>query len=184
MTLALPFTGQAVTLDLGEAEDIHPTEKAPVGQRLAAIALAKTYGQSVPFQGPDFDSARFADGKAVVSFSNTAGGLVEQHLPEKHALSKIPPRYAPLVRNSPNSQLEGFELFGEDGVWHWADARINGSQVVVSSAAVSSPLAVRYAWADNPTANLWGKNGFPAGPFRTEISAVSATTPIPNPHHE
>ncbi len=184
MTLALPFTGQAVTLDLGEAEDIHPTEKAPVGQRLAAIALAKTYGQSVPFQGPDFDSARFADGKAVVSFSNTAGGLVEQHLPEKHALSKIPPRYAPLVRNSPNSQLEGFELFGEDGVWHWADARINGSQVVVSSAAVSSPLAVRHAWADNPTANLWGKNGFPAGPFRTEISAVSATTPIPNPHHE
>ena len=177
MTLALPFTGQAVTLDLGEAEDIHPTEKAPVGQRLAAIALAKTYGHPVPYQGPVFESAHFADGKAVLSFSDTAGGLAAKPLPEKHALSKIPPKYEPLVRNSPDSELEGFELAGEDGVWHWANARIDGSQVVVSSAAVSLPLAVRYAWADNPTANLWGKNDLPAGPFRTEIAAMSAPGP-------
>ena len=185
MTLAVPFTGQAVTLDLGEAEDIHPTEKAPVGRRLAAVALAKTYGQAVPFQGPVFESAHFEEAKAVLSFSDIAGGLFAQVIPEKHALSKIPPRYAPLVRNSPNSELEGFELAGEDGVWHWADARINDSQVVVSSAAVRLPRAVRYAWADNPTANLWGKNGFPAGPFRTEASFTSAPSPtpkkIPNP---
>jgi sialate O-acetylesterase len=179
MTLAVPFTGQAVTLDLGEAEDIHPTEKAPVGRRLAAVALAKTYGQAVPFQGPVFESARFEEAKAVLSFSDIAGGLFAQVIPEKHALSKIPPRYAPLVRNSPNSELEGFELAGEDGVWHWADARINDSQVVVSSAAVPLPRAVRYAWADNPTANLWGKNGFPAGPFRTEASFTSAPSPTP-----
>ena len=179
MTLALPSTGQAVTLDLGEAEDIHPTEKAPVGRRLAAVALAKTYAQAVPFQGPVFESARFEKAKAVLSFSDIAGGLFAQVIPEKHALSKIPPRYAPLVRNSPNSELEGFELAGEDGVWHWADARINGSQVVVSSAAVPLPRAVRYAWADNPTANLWGKNGFPAGPFRTEASFTSAPSPTP-----
>jgi sialate O-acetylesterase len=185
MTLALPSTGQAVTLDLGEAQDIHPTEKAPVGRRLAAVALAKTYGQAVPFQGPVFESARFEKAKAVLSFSDIAGGLFAQLIPEKHALSKMPPRYAPLVRNSPNSELEGFELAGEDGVWHWADARIDGSQVVVSSAAVPLPRAVRYAWADNPTANLWGKNGFPAGPFRTEASFTSAPSPtpkkIPNP---
>ncbi len=177
MTLALPFTGQAVTLDLGEAEDIHPTEKAPVGQRLAAIALAKTYGHPVPYQGPVFESARFVDGKAILSFSDTTGGLAAKALPEKHALSKIPLKYEPLVRNSPDSELEGFELAGEDGVWYWADARIDGSQVVVSSPGVPSPLAVRYAWADNPTANLWGKNDLPAGPFRTEITTMSAPGP-------
>ncbi len=175
MTLALPFTGQAVTLDLGEAEDIHPTEKAPVGHRLAAIALARTYGKPGPCQGPVFDSVRFVDGTAVLSFSDTAGGLLAKPLPEKHALSKIPPRYVPLMRNSPDSELEGFELAGEDGVWHWADARIDASQVVVSSAAVSSPRAVRYAWADNPTGNLWGRNGFPAGPFRAEAPSDTAS---------
>ena len=179
MTLALPFTGQAITLDLGEAEDIHAAEKAPVGERLAAIALAKTYGRPVPYQGPVFESVRFGDGKAVLSFSDTAGGLSAKPLPEKHALSKKPPKYAPLVRNSPNSELEGFELAGKDGVWHWADARIEGSQIVVSSAAVSSPSAVRYAWADNPTGNLWGKNGLPAGPFRTETPSETASGAIP-----
>jgi len=181
MTLSLPHTGQAVTLDLGEAEDIHPSEKAPVGHRLAAIALAKTYGREVPHQGPVFESAEFADGKAVLSFSDIAGGLSAEPLPEKHALSKIPPKYEPLVRNSPDSELEGFELAGEDGAWHWADARIDGSRVVVTSPAVTSPLAVRYAWADNPTGNLWGKNGFPAGPFRTELPATSAATPTATP---
>ena len=179
MTLALPFTGQAVTLDLGEAEDIHAAEKAPVGERLAAIALAKTYGQKVPYQGPVFESARFGDGKAVLSFSDTAGGLSAKPVPDKHALTKNPPKYVPLVRNSPNSELEGFELVGDDGVWHWADARIDGSQVVVTSAAVSSPRAARYAWADNPTGNLWGKNGFPAGPFRTEGPATKAPSTTP-----
>ncbi len=181
MTLALPFTGQAVTLDLGEAEDIHPTEKAPVGHRLAAIALAKTYGQPVPYQGPVFESARFVDGKAALSFSDTGGGLSAKPLPEKHALSKIPPKYEPLVRNSPDSELEGFELAGEDGIWHWADGRINGSQILVSSAAVPSPRAVRYAWADNPTGNLWGKNGLPAGPFRAEAPPGTSSGPIPTP---
>ena len=177
MALALPLTGQAVALDLGEADDLHPSEKAPVGERLAAIALAKTYGRQVPYQGPVFESAQFADGKAVLSFSDTAGGLSAKSVPEKHALSKIPAKYAPLVRNSPNSELEGFELAGEDGLWHWADARIEGSQVVVTAADVSSPRAVRYAWADNPTGNLWGKNGFPAAPFRTEGPATSAPSP-------
>ncbi len=179
MTLALPFTGQAVTLDLGEAEDIHPTEKAPVGQRLAALALAKTYGHPVPYQGPVFESAHFGDGKAVLSFSDTAGGLVARPLSDQHALSKIPPKYAQLVRNSPDSELEGFELAGEDGVWYWADAQIDGVQVVVSSPRVPSPLAVRYAWANNPTANLWGKNELPAGPFRTQISPTHAPGSTP-----
>lgn len=179
MTLALPFTGQAVILDLGETDDIHPTEKAPVGQRLAAIALAKTYGKPIPYQGPVFKSAHFVDGNAVLSFSDTAGGLSGKPLPEKYSLSKIPPKYETLVRNSPNSELEGFELAGKDGVWHWADARIEGLQIMVSSADVSSPSAVRYAWADNPTGNLWGKNGLPAGPFRTETPSETASGAIP-----
>jgi sialate O-acetylesterase len=102
-------------------------------------------------------------------------GLSAKPLPEKHALSKLPPKYEPLLRNSPNSELEGFELAGKDGVWHWADARIEGSQIVVSSAAVSSPLAVRYAWADNPSGNLWGNNGLPAGPFRAEAPSETAS---------
>ena len=166
--LALPNTGQAVLIDLGESEDIHPRNKKEAGERLAAIALARDYGRDVPFSGPVFQSASFDSGRAVLRFDHTDGGLVAKPLPETFDVASEIRKTAPLVRNSPGSELEGFAVCGEDGKWFWAEARIKGDTVVVSSASVPSPTAVRYAWADNPTCNLYNGAGFPAAPFRTD----------------
>lgn len=168
LALSLPATGQAVTIDVGEAADIHPRNKSVPGQRLADIALAKVYGREAPTSGPVFSSATFDKGRAIVSFSDHGGGLVAAPVPETHILTSVPPVTAPLIRNSPNSQLEGFAVCGADRVWHWADAMIDGDTVVAWSTAVPEPIAVRYAWAGNPTANLQGQNKLPAVPFRSD----------------
>lgn len=168
MTLSLPRTGQALTLDVGEAGDIHPRNKEVPGRRLADIALAEVYGRDRPVRGPTFGSVTLGEGKAVVRFADTAGGLTAAPVPETHFITSMPHKTAPLVRNSPNSQLEGFAICGPDRAWHWADASIDGDTVVVWSTRVPDPVAVRYAWADNPTANLRGRNGLPSTPFRTD----------------
>lgn len=167
-TLAVPHTGQALTLDAGEAADIHPRNKAVPGKRLADIALAKVYGRAKPVSGPAFAGVSFSEGKALVRFRETGGGLQARPVPETHILTSMPRQTEPLVRNSPNSPLEGFAICGADGVWQWADAVIAGDTVVVWNPQVPEPVAVRYAWADNPTANLFGENGLPAVPFRTD----------------
>jgi sialate O-acetylesterase len=167
-TLALPRTGQAVTCDVGEAGDIHPRNKAVPGRRLADIALAEVYGKDTPVSGPVYKGATFGKGKAVVHFADTAGGLVTMPVPATQVIKSIPSEKAPLLRNSPDSQLEGFAICGADRVWKWADACIDGETVVVWNPLVPAPVAVRYAWADNPTFNLYGKNGLPAVPFRTD----------------
>ncbi len=166
--LAFRATGQAVLLDIGEAKDIHPQNKKDVGNRLALLALANDYKKDVPTSGPVFDSVRFEAGKAVVRFRNIEGGLVAEHLPETYDVQTASNETAPLVRNSPASPLEGFSICGADKVWHWADARIDRDTVIVSSPAVAEPVAVRYAWADNPTGNLSNGSGLPAPPFRTD----------------
>lgn len=167
-TLAVAHTGQALTLDVGEAGDIHPRNKEVPGRRLVGLALEEVYGRERQVRGPTFGSVAFGGGKAVVRFEDTAGGLEAAPVPEIHLVSSMPYVTAPLVRNSPNSPLEGFAICGPDRVWHWADAVIDGDTVVVWNAEVPEPVAVRYAWADNPTANLWGKIGLPAVPFRTD----------------
>ena len=167
-TLAVPHTGQALTIDVGEVGDIHPRNKEAPGRRLAANALAKVYGKNRPVSGPSFAGVTFGGGKAVVRFDNTGGGLVAAPVPATHPITTIPPKSEPLVRNSPNSPLEGFSLCGPDGAWQWADAVIDGDTVVVWNPQVPEPVAVRYAWADNPTVNLTAKNGLPAVPFRTD----------------
>lgn len=167
-TLKLPNTGQAVLIDIGESADIHPRNKKDVGERLARIALAKDYGKSIPYSGPVFDSIKIASGKAVLSFKHTDDGLVAKPLPETYDVISQTKKTAPLVRNSPGSQLEGFAICGEDKKWVWADAKIDGNTVVVSSEKVPAPVAVRYAWADNPTCNLYNGAGLPASPFRTD----------------
>ncbi|HEY9249847.1 MAG TPA: sialate O-acetylesterase [Rariglobus sp.] len=178
LALALPNTGQATLIDLGEAANIHPRNKKDVGDRLALIALARDYGRSGPFSGPVYDSVSFANGKAVVRFKHVEGGLVARPLPETYDVnSQNTLVTAPLVRNSPASQLEGFALCGEDKTWFWADASIQGDTVVVSSDKVPAPVAVRYAWADNPTCNLYNRAGLPAAPFRTDdFPAMSLKT--------
>lgn len=166
--LKVPNTGQAILIGTGEAADIHPRNKKDVGERLARLALARSYGKNIPYSGPVFDSAH-AEGNAIrVKFTHADGGLVAAPVPATHVLRSAAGETAPLVRNSPGGELEGFAICGADRKWHWAEAKIDRDTVVVSSPVVSSPVAVRYAWADNPTGNLTNSSGLPAGPFRTD----------------
>ncbi len=167
-TLPLPHTGQAVLIDIGESADIHPRNKKDVGERLARIALVKDYGKSVVYSGPVYESMRVDGNKILLSFKYTEGGLAAKPLPETYDINTAQKQTAPLVRQSPNSPLEGFAICGEDKKWVWADARIEGNQVIVHSDQVAAPIAVRYAWADNPTCNLVNGAGLPASPFRTD----------------
>lgn len=168
LTLALPNTGQAVLIDLGETGDIHPRNKKDAGLRLAAIALAQSYGQQVPFSGPVYDSMK-VEGNAVRIHFKNAEGLAARPLPDSYPERTGSPKMIPVTRQSPGGELDGFALAGADKKWHWADAaKIEGENVVLSSAAVPQPVAVRYDWANNPQGNLYNAAGFPAVPFRTD----------------
>jgi len=146
MTLALPNTGMAVIIDIGEADDIHPKNKQDVGKRLALWALAKTYAKTLVYSGPLYKSMNVEGNKIVLRFDHVGGGLVAHG----------------------EGPLKGFAIAGADRKFVWADATIDGDKVVVSSEKVAEPVAVRYAWADNPVCNLYNKEGLPASPFRTD----------------
>ena len=145
-TLSLPNTGMAVTIDVGEAKDIHPKNKQEVGRRLAQWALAKTYGKNVVAGGPLYKSMRTDGNKIVVEFDYVDGGLA--------------------IRGG--DTLKGFAIAGADKKFVWAEAKIVDNTLVASSPDVESPAAVRYAWANNPECNLINKAGLPASPFRTD----------------
>lgn len=157
MALALPNTGQAILIDIGEEWNIHPANKMEVGDRLARIALAKTYGKTdLVYSGPVYAGMAIEGGKVRIRFSHTHGGLVAKSLAGEPA------------RNAPGGELEGFSICGEDRKWQWADAKIDGDTVVAWSAQVPKPVAVRYAWSNNPLCNLYNGGGLPGGPFRTD----------------
>lgn len=143
-TLTLPATGMVVTIDIGNPADIHPGNKQEVGRRLALIAEAKAYGFAGECSGPVFSSVTRAGPALHVNFTHANG---------------LRARTAPLT---------GFSIAGADKVFHAANALIAGDTVVVSSAAVPEPAAVRYGWANAPLANLCNSAGLPAGPFRTD----------------
>jgi len=145
MTLSLPKTGMAVIIDIGDAKDIHPKDKQDVGKRLAYWAEAQVYGKNLVYSGPIFESMKIEDSRARLSFKHTGGGLMAK-----------------------GGAPTGFAIAGEDQVFHWADAKIDGETIVVSCDKVAKPAAVRYAWADNPECNLYNKEGIPASPFRTD----------------
>lgn len=145
-TLSLPNTGMAVAIDIGDAADIHPKNKQDVGYRLALIALAKDYGVKVPFSGPNYKSQQVAGNTIKLSFSATEGGL----------------------KAKDGGELKGFAIAGADQKFHWAKAVVSGNQIVVSSPDVPNPVAVRYAWANNPVCNLVNGAGLPASPFKTD----------------
>lgn len=168
LALTMPHTGQAVLIDIGESGDIHPRNKRDVGNRLALIALAELHGAPFAFSGPIYRSMEVGGGKVILTFTHADGGLTAKPLPATYDVESRTKRTAPLVRNSPDSQIEGFAICGEDKKWVWADARIDGDTVVVWSDKVRAPIAVRYAWADNPTCNLYNGVGLPASPFRTD----------------
>lgn len=166
--LSLPNTGMAVLIDLGEEEDIHFRNKKDAGERLAAVALAKSYGRDILWSGPTLQSSKVEGDKIRIQFSHADGGLVAKPLPAVYQPKSSVPATKPLVLHSPASEVQGFAVCGEDRRWKWAQAKIESDAVVVWSPEVPAPKFVRYAWEDNPTCNLYNGAGFPAGPFRTD----------------
>lgn len=138
-------TGMAVTIDIGATNTAHPPKKREVGQRLAAWALAKDYGQKINYCGPIYKKMKIEKGKIRLSFDYVRCGL------------KVI-----------GDKLDGFAIAGIDKKFVWADAEIDGSTVIVWSDKITNPVAVRYAWAQYPFCNLFDNEGFPASPFRTD----------------
>jgi len=168
LTLRLPNTGQAVLIDIGEQSDIHPRNKQEVGSRLAKIALAKQFGKGGRYTGPVYSAMKVEGDKIRLSFDTVGGELAAKQLPARYDVKTAQNETSPLVRNRPGSPLEGFAICGADRKWMWADAVIDGQTVLVSASEVKQPVAVRYGWANNPTCNLYNKEGLPASPFQTD----------------
>ncbi|MEM1136190.1 MAG: sialate O-acetylesterase [Bacteroidota bacterium] len=148
MTLSLPNTGQAVIIDIGEADDIHPRNKQDVGLRLSLAARKIAYGEEIVYSSPMYKEMKLEGNKVRISFDHTGSGLM------------IKDKYG---------YINGFAVAGADKKFHWAMAELVGDEVVIYSDKVSNPVAVRYGWADNPDdLNLYNKEGLPACPFRTD----------------
>jgi sialate O-acetylesterase len=143
--LGLPKTAMAVAADIGDPDNIHAKNKQEVGRRLALAAQAIAYGRDVVYSGPVYQSMSAGHGTIRLRFSHVESGL--------------------LTKGGP---VKGFEIAGGDHKFGEADANIEGDVVVVHSSKVPNPLAVRYAWADNPSGNLYDKSGLPTAPFRTD----------------
>lgn len=146
-SLAVPNTGMAITIDIGDPRDIHPKNKQDVGKRLALWALADVYKQpGISASGPLPAGHQVQGSEIILSFQHANGGLVAHG----------------------DATLKGFVIAGADKQWKPAQARIVGEKIVVSHPAIPQPVAVRYAWQDNPDANLYNAAGLPASPFRTD----------------
>lgn len=145
LTLRLPNTGMAVTMDIGDVNDIHPTNKQEVGRRLALWALAKTYGKDIVYSGPLYREAKTEGNKIRIFFDHVDGGLVVK-----------------------GPELTHFQIAGADGEFKPAKAVIDGETVVVWSDEVPNPVAVRFGWSDDAEPNLFNAAGLPASPFRTD----------------
>ena len=145
-TLSLPKSGMAVIIDIGDATDIHPRNKQDVGARLALAAQKIAYNQDVVYSGPTCQSMSIERGKIRLHFKSVGGGLEAKG----------------------GGSLQGFSIAGRNRKFEWAEATIEGNTVIVRNDNVYLPVAVRYAWADNPTCNLYNREGLPASPFRTD----------------
>jgi lysophospholipase L1-like esterase len=152
--LDLPNTGQVVTIDVGDPRDLHPRDKELVGQRLARVARRVAYGETkLLASGPVYRGHTVRAGHIEIEFDNVGSGLVSRS----------------------GENVGGFAIAGADRVWTWADARIDGNRVVVSSSRVPQPVAVRYAWSDSPkVVGLYNREGLPAAPFRTGTPTSAA----------
>jgi sialate O-acetylesterase len=160
----LANAGQCVITDLGEANDIHPKNKRDVAERLARWALAKDYGLALPHRSPELKESTFKGGKALLTFDFAPQGL----------------------RTIDVDEVKGFALCGADQKWVWAKASILGgskkgtNQIEVSSPQVPQPVAVRYAWSDNPICNVFSAEGLPVTPFRTDDFPMITDPANPN----
>jgi sialate O-acetylesterase len=146
--LSLPKVGMAVIIDLGDSSDIHPRNKKDVGYRLSLPASKLVYGENLVYSGPMFKSMLINGTQAILSFDHTGSGLLTKN------------KYGYIM---------GFQMAGEDKKFYWAKAKIEGDKVVAECEQVKKPMAVRYAWSDNPEdASLYNKEGLPTSPFRTD----------------
>ena len=144
MTLSVPKTGMAVTIDIGEVNDIHPINKKDVGIRLGLAAQRVAYGERLEYSGPLYKSMKVKGDKAFVAFTHAKGLTVK------------------------GGELSGFAIAGADKKFVYAKAKVQGDKVEVWSDAVKSPVAVRYGWDFAPECNLYNGAGLPASPFRTD----------------
>lgn len=151
-TLALPKTGMAITIDIGDQKDIHPKNKQDVGKRLSLWALSQVYGRKIdPFTGPLPKGHKIEGQTITLAFYQTGGKL----------------------KTKDGGPVKGFQIAGEDKQWKDAEAKIVGDRIVVSSPEVPQPVAARYAWKDWPDCNLYNSADLPASPFRT-VDGTSA----------
>ncbi len=154
-TLSVPNTAMAVTIDIGEWNDIHPLNKEDVGKRLALAARKLAYGEDIVYSGPIYQSMKIDGNKIILTFTHIGSGLVAKGCGELKQFAIAGPDKKPVVSLS--------------NPFVWAKAKIEDDKVIVWNDEVTNPVAVRYAWADNPEgANLYNKQGLPASPFRTD----------------
>jgi sialate O-acetylesterase len=146
LTLSVPNTGMAVTLDIGSLETIHPPDKQDVGKRLALWALAKNYGKNVTYSGPLYKSMKIEGSKIILSFTHVGKGLVFK----------------------PINGETNFLIAGKDSNFANADVNVKGNKLIISSSYVQNPTAVRYAWSNTAEATLFNKDGLPASTFKTD----------------
>ncbi|MGN6627370.1 MAG: sialate O-acetylesterase [Tepidisphaeraceae bacterium] len=158
MTLREPRTAMAITIDIGNPNDPHPTDKIDVGHRLALVARRDVYGEHIVASGPLYASFSISGPRATVRFTQTGSGLMIGQAPWR----------AKGVEPLPTERLIGFYVAGADRKWAPADAVIDGNQVIVTSKDVPQPVAVRYGWANSPRCNLYNREGLSASPFRTD----------------
>jgi sialate O-acetylesterase len=144
MALKLPNTAMLVSLDIGDG-DLHPKNKKAFGERLASIAQKHIYGKNIVVDGPVFTSYAIIRDTVEISFADNGSGLILK-----------------------NDTAKVFSIAGRDNRFYWADVIIRNNKLLVYSAMVKNPQAVRYAWAENPSVTLFNKEGFPAPPFRTD----------------
>ena len=144
----VPNVGLAVTIDVGDPNNVHPPRKAEVGERLALWALGTTYHQGIEYSGPIFSSAKVETGGITLRFTHAEG-----------------------LHTSDGGALKGFSIAGADGHFYWANAEIRGDSVLVSNPNVPNPVEVRYAWDDSPLCNFTNRSGIPASPFRSVAAA-------------
>lgn len=153
----MPKTGMVVTTDLNDKiDELHPTYKWEVGRRLALWALARDYGKKIVYSGPMYQSVKFKGATAELQFNHIGSGL----------------------KSSDGKALSDFSIAGADGRFVPAVARISGTKVLVSAAAVKKPVAVRFGWTESASPNLYNKNGLPALPFRTDNPLITQFNPI------
>jgi sialate O-acetylesterase len=182
-TLAVPNTGMAVTIDVGDLYNVHYANKQPVGLRLALWAMAKVYDKDIVYSGPLYESMKVEGNKIRIKFRNVGGGLTvgcvrrsggAHNGADQQAVSNVGlpvGAVEPSTKKTPGNQtqLQTFLIAGADRKFVPAEASIDGDSVLVWSDKVTAPAAVRYAWLCNPEGcNLYSKEGLPASPFRTD----------------